>query len=105
MGLKFILFSYFGYCIYDSRVQSKKNKPQLEYLMRLMQMGACYMLATPIAVFLSYMFEPYERQYVYTLTSETIMFMANVTMLVQLTSRKSTYRKASLDDIGLPHNL
>ena len=60
------------------------------------------MLAIPMAVLISFIFEPYERQYVYTLVSEMAMFAANSTMLYLLSSSKSSYRKSSTDDAGLP---
>lgn len=64
-------------------------------------LGACYLLAIPVSIFVSFCFEPYERQYIYTLVSEMAMFAANTTMLYLLSSPKSTYRKTSLDDAGL----
>ncbi len=57
-----------------------------------MKVGACYMLAVPMAVLISYMFEPYERQYVFTMSSETIMYVSNACMLYMLSSKKSSYR-------------
>ena len=104
-GLKNVLFLYFGYCIYDSREESKKQKEHLQYLESLLVLGAAYLLAIPFTVLVCFLFEPYERQYVYSLTSEAIMFGANAAMFYMLSSPKSTYRKTSTDDACLPHNL
>ena len=66
-------------------------------------MGAAYLMAIPATVIITFIFEPYERQYVYTLVSEMLMFGANATMMYLLTSSKSSYRQSSTDDAGLPH--
>jgi len=68
-------------------------------------LGAAYFLAVPLSVFISFMFEPYERQYVYTLVSEMAMFAANATLFYLFSSPKSAYRKSSTDDAGLPHHM
>ena len=103
--LKTILFGYFFYCIYDSKSQTAKKLDQKAYLDTLLRLGAAYLLAVPASVFTSLMFEPYERQYVFTLVSEMSMFAANATMFYLLSSPKSTYRQTSMDDVGLPHNM
>jgi len=66
-------------------------------------MGASYLLAVPVTVIVTFLFEPYERQYTYTLLSEMAMFASNATMFYMLSNTKSSYRKASTDDAGLPH--
>ncbi len=65
-------------------------------------MGAAYLMAIPATVIITFIYEPYERQYVYTLVSEVIMFGANATMLYLLSSAKSSYRRTSTDDATLP---
>ena len=67
-------------------------------------LGASYLLAVPISVLVSFMFEPYERQYTYTLVSEMGMFAANASLFYLLSNPKSTYRQSSTDDATLPHN-
>ena len=62
------------------------------------------MLAIPATILITFIFEPYERQYVFILVSETLMFAANTILLYLLKSPKSTYRKTSTDDVTLPHN-
>ena len=102
--LKSVLFIYFAYCIYDSQQQTKRTDHKA-YIKSLGIVGASYLLAIPVSIFVSFCFEPFERQYVFTLVSEMAMFAANTTMLYMLSSSKSTYRKTSLDDAGLPHTM
>ena len=59
--LKTILFLYFAYCIYDSQEHCKKEREKLKYLSQLRMLGASYLLAIPVSVLVSFMFEPYER--------------------------------------------
>jgi len=61
------------------------------------------MLSVPFTILISFIYEPYERQYVFTLWSQLAMFGANVVMFYQMTSVNSSYRKTSMDDVGLPH--
>ena len=68
-------------------------------------MGTAYLLAVPFTILVCFIYEAYERQYMYTLVSQMIMFGANATMFYLLSSPKSTYRKASTDDAGLPQIL
>lgn len=103
VALKTILFIYFSYCIYDSKQKAKQNKNQLEYIMTLFVLGTCYLMAIPASVIITFIYEPYERQYVFTLTSETAMFAVNAAMFYMLSSSKSSYRRTSTDDVGLPH--
>ena len=65
-------------------------------------MGTAYLLAVPFSVLICFIFEPYERQYMFTLVSQMAMFIANVTMFYLLSSTNSSYRKTSTDDAGLP---
>ena len=71
----------------------------------LLTLGSAYLLAIPFSVILTFLFEPWERQYVYTLSTELTMFAANATMFYLLSSKRSTYRKSSTDDATLPHNI
>jgi len=66
-------------------------------------MGAAYLLAIPLSVLVCFIYEPYERQYIYTLVSQMAMSGANAAMFYMLSSPRSTYRKTSTDDAGLPH--
>ena len=50
------------------------------------------MLAVPFAIVVSFLFEPHERQYTYTLMTEATMFGANAAMFYMLSNTKSTYR-------------
>ena len=61
------------------------------------------MLSTPMTVASTYMFSPYERQYVYTLVSQILMQSASSILCNQLTSKNSSYnREGSMDAVGLP---
>ena len=90
--LKTILLFYFLYCIYDSETQSKKERAKLKYLSQLRLLGATYLLAVPVSVLMSFMFEPYERQYTYIMFSEMGMFAANASLFYLLSNEKSSYR-------------
>ena len=67
----------------------------------LFKLGSVYLLAIPASVVLVHAFENYERQYMYTLISQVSMFGANMTMFYLLSSKKSTYRRTSIDHAGL----
>ena len=99
--LKTLLFAYFFYCQHATKKECKKME-QKAYLTSLLTLGAAYMLAVPFCVVLTFVFEPWERQYIYTLSTELIMFGANATMFYLLSSKRSTYRKSSTDDATLP---
>ena len=64
-----------------------------------------YLLAVPTAVIMTFMFEPYERQYIFTMVSQLTMFAANSALLYQLSNKRSSYRQTSTDDAGLPHDM
>ena len=55
LGLKTVLFLYFGYCIWDAKTLSKKKMEQ-DYLRSLLVLGGCYFLAIPFAVVVSFLF-------------------------------------------------
>merc|ERR1740139_335 len=55
--LKTILMCYFLYCIYDSKEQSSKVRDVQKYLNQLCGLGSSYLLAVPVSVFISFMFE------------------------------------------------
>ena len=65
-------------------------------------LGTAYLLAIPASVTISFLYDPHERQYIYTLVSEMAMFGANATMFYLLAYPKSSYRKTSTDDASLP---
>ena len=89
--LKISLLCFFIYCIWDSRTKSKKHD-ELNYLTNLSILGSAYFLAVPVSVIVTFMFEPYERQYMFTMVSQMTMFAANSALLYQLTSKRSSYR-------------
>ena len=89
--LKTGLLCFFVYCIYDSKSKTKQ-RDQLSYLTSLSIIGSTYLLAIPVSVLLTFMYEPYERQYMFTLVSQMTMCMANSALLYQLSSKKSSYR-------------
>ena len=91
VGLKTALFGFFAYCIWDSKSKSKKHD-ELTYLTNLSILGSAYLLAVPVSVIVTFMFEPYERQYMFTMVSQLTMFVANSALLYQLTSKRSSYR-------------
>lgn len=65
--------------------------------------GSAYLLAVPVTVLTTFIFEPYERQYVYVLESQLLIFGASLAMFRLLSYNKSSYRRTNLDEVGLPH--
>ena len=103
-GLKTALLGFFAYCIWDTRSKSNKRE-HLAYLNNLSVFGSVYLLAVPCAVIMTFMFEPYERKYVFTMVSQLTMFAANSALLYQLSNKRSSYRQTSTDDACLPHDM
>ena len=103
VGVKTILFLYFLWCNCESKNTAKKRKDQLAYLESLLIIGAAYLLAVPATILTTFLFEPYERQYMYTLLSQLVIFGASLAMFRMLSFKNSSYRKANLDETGLPH--
>jgi len=103
-AVKTILFFYFYYCCSESKSASKKCKSQLAYLESLLLIGSAYLLAVPVTILTTFLFEPYERQYMYTLLSQITIFSASLAMFYMLSSSKSSYRKTNLDEAGLPQH-
>ena len=101
---KTLIYAYFCWCIYETYDLCRKKKEAVSYIQSLSVVGSAYMMAIPATVFVTFLYEPYERQYVYILVSEVLMFGANTLLLYLLASSNSSYRKASTDDITLPHN-
>ena len=69
----------------------------------MLLIGSTYMLSIPLTVLTTHIFEPYERQYVYILQSQSMMFTASFGMFWFFTSRRSSYKSINLDDADLPH--
>ena len=65
--LKLIVYAYYLWCIYETR--KKADKKQRMYLDTLFKLSSSYLLAIPATIFICFMFEPYERQYMFTLFS------------------------------------
>ena len=59
--LKTALFGFFAYCIWDTKSKTQKRRDHQKYLTSLSILGATYILAVPVAVIVTFMFEPYER--------------------------------------------
>ena len=65
--LKLIVYAYYLWCIYETR--KKADKKQRNYLDALYKLSSSYLLAIPAAIGVCFMFEPYERQYMFTFFS------------------------------------
>ena len=70
----------------------------------MLLIGSTYMLSIPLTVLTTHIFEPYERQYVYILMSQSMMYTASFGMFWFFTSSRSSYRQINLDDKDLPHS-
>ena len=97
--LKGCLFSYWLWCYIDTKQQLQRR--QKKYFEMLLTFSIIYMLAIPISICSTFMFAPYERQYVYTALSQILMFTANLMLLYQVSGKKSAYQAANLDSLGL----
>ena len=97
--IKMIVYLFFAYQVYD--VRKKVSKRQNQFINSLFSLGSAYLLAVPISILMVHAFAPSERQYMFTLISQVLMFVANMTIYYLLSSSKSTYRKTSTDHAGL----
>jgi hypothetical protein len=66
-----------------------------------MMMGSVYMLAVPMSITTTFFFSPYERQYVFSLLTHTLMFSTNMLLLFQVSYKGSSYMSANLDALGV----
>jgi len=96
IAFKFGLFAYYVYCYMQNRNQIPKRSQS--FYRQFVLLGAVYMLAIPFTIFAAYFFEPYSRQYLFTLTSNLVQLVANGFMVYQQSSTRSTYFKASLNN-------
>lgn len=96
---KMALFGYFFYCYESNR--DKIPKRSLDFYRILIYLGALYMISTPLTIFSSYFFQPYDRQYFYTLCTHMVQLVTVVLFLYQLSSTKTKYFKASMGANGI----
>jgi len=66
-----------------------------------MMMGSVYMLAVPMTITTTFFFAPFERQYVFSLMTHTLMFSTNILLLFQVSYKGSSYMNANLDALGV----
>jgi hypothetical protein len=71
------------------------------YYKTLFTLGFFYLAAVPLSILFSYMSEPYNRQYIFTFTSQMSMFFATLALFYQVTSKKSALGKSKLDAFGI----
>lgn len=76
---KMALFAYFFYCYEVNR--EKIPKRSLDFYRILIYLGALYMISTPLTIFASYFFQPYDRQYFYTLSTHMVQLITAVLFL------------------------
>jgi len=55
------------------------------------------MLAVPISILTTFLFAPYERQFIFSLLSHSLMFATIIALCSQLSSAKSAYKFSNLD--------
>ena len=99
IGFKFGIFAYYLYLFLQTK-DSIPNRAQSFYR-QFVLLGGIYMLAVPFTIFASYFFEPYNRQYLFTLTSNFMQLASNAFMIYQQSSTRSNYFKASLNNQGI----
>lgn len=98
-AVKLCLWLYFSYCFIETRETISARKKS--YLKLLFISGSSYLLAVPICMLATFMFAPYERQFVFDLLSHTFMFASNTFLLYSVSYSKSAYAKAALDALGI----
>lgn len=96
---KFGLFAYYLYCIRSNRDKIPKRSEKFYRAFTLL--GTVYMLSVPFTIFASYFFQPYNRQFVFTLTTNIVQLIATALMIYQQSSTHSGYFKASLNAQGI----
>jgi hypothetical protein len=74
MFLKLGLFGYYLWCILDNR--SKIPNRAKGFYKAFVTFGTAYMLSVPLTIFASYLFPPYQRQYVYTITTNLVQLVS-----------------------------
>ena len=55
------------------------------------------MLAIPISILTTFLFAPYERQFIFSLISHSLMFATIIVLYLQLSGSKSAYKSVNLD--------
>lgn len=93
------LFCYYMYCIRANR--SKVPKRSEQFFRVFSMLGSAYMLAVPVTIVACYGFQPYNRQFVYTLTTNMVQLASIATMIHQHSSTRSQYFKASINSQGV----
>jgi len=91
--LKTLVYAYYLWCMYDTK--QKVDKKVIPYMETLFRLSSVYLMAIPLTIILCFLFEPYERQYMYVLFSQSMMFVAKMTLFYQLTNKKSAYQKGA----------
>ena len=76
---KVLLWFYFVYAYLKTKRQIEKRSHA--YFHYLFLLSTCYMLAVPVSILITFVFEPYERQQVFDVVSHTLMFATNVFLL------------------------
>ena len=97
--LKLGLFGYYYYCISQNR--DKIPNRAKSFYKAFVTFGILYMLSVPLTIFASFLFPPYQRQFVYTLTTNLVQLISIGMMIYQQSSSRSGYFKASLNSQGI----
>jgi Rhodopsin-like GPCR transmembrane domain len=93
------LFAYYLYCIRSNR--DKIPRRSEKFFKSFTILGTMYMLSVPFTIFASYFFQPYNRQYIFTLTTNFVQLISTALMIYQQSSTQSHYFKASLNAQGI----
>ncbi|CDW71798.1 integral membrane protein gpr180-like [Stylonychia lemnae] len=97
------LFAYYIYCVCQNIEKIPKKSTRFHRVFTLL--GCVYMLNVPLTIIACYFFQPYNRQFLYTMSTNVVQAITLGSMLQQQSSNKSGYKKASMESDGiLPMN-
>jgi len=96
---KLVLWGFFIYCYNETLPKvEKRSQP---YMKKLCLLSSAYLLAVPISILMTFLFAPYERQFVFDALSHSLIFAANIFMLYEVSYKGSSWFAANLDAMGL----
>lgn len=92
--LRVILFGYFLYCYFQHKEQIPKRSVSIYRIFLIL--GIAYFSIVPVSLLLTYLYPPFQRQYLYTLVSNMGQVIAAGILLYQQSSTRTGYFKASI---------
>ena len=77
--LKLVLFAYYIYCVCEN--MEKIPKKSKDFHRRLVLLGSLYLLTIPMTLIASFFFQPFDRQFFFTLMTNLSQLAANGLLL------------------------